>query len=228
MASGELADKFEVERLSSKNQMNRYLNVCRIGLAGMVAVAGVYGGVNSAFADVTVLNGSFTSLELPSANNYSVGVDIKEVEHWTFAAEPPHFAGLVTAGPPSGNTGGLQAFSPFPDGPNAAFISGQGEFSQKISGFKAGVGYQISFFSCARPDPYGPQSLEVSIDGTPLIFGGDAAVIPNSEEWTSYKSDPFFVTSGDHVLTFKGVLKSDFSSFVTQVEISTAPAAPAP
>lgn len=227
MAAGGSAGRFGAERLS-KNHMNGYLDVRRIGLAGIVAMAGVFGGIATAVADVVVLNGSFTSLELPQANNYSVGTDIKEVKHWTFSAEPPSFAGLVTAGPPAGNTGGLQAISPFPDGPNAAFITGQGEFSQKISGFKAGAGYQVRFFSCGRPDPYGPQTLEVSIDGKPLIFEGNTAVIPNSEEWKPYVSDPFLVTPGDHVLTFKGVLESDLSSFVTQIEISETPAGSAP
>ncbi len=81
-------------------------------------------------ADVVVLNGSFEATTLALGNNYTVGSDIAGVPDWTFSESASQVCGLATVGTSPGNTGGLQAFSPFPDGSNnAAFVYGQGTFS---------------------------------------------------------------------------------------------------
>jgi hypothetical protein len=191
-------------------------------LAAVALGTVVIGGTTPAIADVVVLNSSFEATELPWANNYSVGSDIDTVPNWTFTAVPPNYSGLVTAGTSPGNTGGLQAFSPFPDGHNAAFVSGRGTFSQTISGFKAGESYVVSFYSSSRPEPYGPQTVEVKMDDKTLTFGADSTIMPASDKWTLYTSKAFSATASAHTLSFTGLMISDVSSFITKVQITTA------
>lgn len=192
-------------------------------LAAVALGTVVIGGTTPAIADVVVLNSSFEASELPAANNYYVGPDIDSIPGWNFIGVPPQYSGLVTAGTSPGNTGGLQAFSPFPDGNNnAAFLMGRGSFSQTISGFKVGESYVVSFYSSSRPEPYGPQIVEVKMDDKTLTFGAESTITPTSDKWTLYTSKAFSATASAQTLSFTGVMISDLSSFITKLEITTA------
>ena len=182
----------------------------------------VIGGMTPAIADVVVLNSSFEADVLRLAETYYVGPDIDSIPGWKFSAVPPQYSGLVTVGPSPGNTGGLQALSPFPVGNNVAFVMGRGTFSQTISGFKAGESYVVSFYSSSRTEPYGPQIVEVKMDDKTLTFGDDSTITPPSDKWTLYTSKAFSATASAHTLSFTGVMTSDLSSFITKVEITAA------
>jgi hypothetical protein len=115
------------------------------------------------------------------------------------------------------------------DGNQAGFLHYQSSISQAISGFNAQQGYVLSFMAEGRgtqAGTAGSNDFDVLIDGTPVTFHGATSITPNGGVFTTYTSDPFFVTAGTHTLTFNGLdtLGGDRTSFIDDVSISDPPA----
>jgi hypothetical protein len=98
-----------------------------------------------------------------------------------------------------------------------------GFFEQSVAGFDAGTSYSVSFSAAGRLHPtladFGPNPMEVQIDGTPLTFGGNPTVTPPVGSYAVFTSDPFTVTAGAHTLRFQGLANGDKTSFVDAVSI---------
>ena len=196
-------------------------HMIKITVAAIAAV--IIFGARQLIADVIVLNRSFeANTSLNPQSSYTVGDDLPAVINWDFPAYPTQIAGLVTDGP-VGNFGGLQALSPFPQGSKAAFLYGNSTFSQSISGLEVGKKYVVSFWSSGRPAPYGPQEVQVRLDGAILTFGTGTNVTPSSSAWALYTSDAVVASSSTCTLSFTGVSSAEMSSFIDMVSVSEAP-----
>lgn len=180
-------------------------------LIALAALAGAMVLATGATADVIVLNGDFESPELSVTGQWytaTAGALPSIWGGWTFA----------TSGASSGNgivrgAGGVDSpdFPHLPPGNmQAAFVEGPGTFSQIVSGFVAGTA-SVSFAGEGRNPNLagtliGPNSVQVTLDGVPLLFGGVNSVTPAYGALQSFTSDLFAVTAGAHTLAFTGLL----------------------
>ena len=205
-------------------------------------VALVFGGTTPAIAAVVVANNSFeadTGVSLGVGENYYVGLSnsaITSVPGWTFHTYngTVRYNGIATQGSSLlANSGGLQSWSPYPNGTNAAFVEGGGSFSQTLSGFEIGQSYVVSFYAASRA-PYGDyfQDLIVKMDSQELSFGaasslrsdsGRVAIRPEANAWTLYSSDAFTAAASGYTLSFTGVYQSDRTAFIDVVNVAQIP-----
>jgi hypothetical protein len=203
------------------------MKIKHLTFLAVAAGALIMGGTTPVIAAPVVLNNSFEATTGPATlnpqNNYTVGFDLTSVVNWTFADYPTQIAGVVTAyGVSPTDRGGLQAWSPFPDGTNAAFVYGQSTFSQDVTGFDA-ASYTVSFYGSARPSYQ--NGLVVKLDGTTLTFNTPEVtwVLPTTDAWTLFTSDAFVTTAGTHTLSFTGSTGTDLSAFVDVVNVNAVP-----
>lgn len=203
--------------------------------AHTLTFSGLHGaGDNTAFIDLVtfaaspvgpalptgtrLINGSFESPGLGTMNSslqYNVSIDEQGGAGWTFNG----FSGIAAVG------SGFNVANT-PDGTQAGFLQNLGNFSQTITTFDAGL-YTLAFFAEGRPLPYGPQSVQVTLDGVPLAFGGALTVAPpQGATFVPYASDPFLLSAGPHTLTFSGLNGvGDNTAFIDRVTITAeAPA----
>lgn len=199
-----------------------------------VAVVGlVIGGTTPTMAAVVVANNSFeadTGVSLGVGANYYVGrttSEITSVPGWDFFTNDGtyRYNGLATQGSTLlENSGGLQSWSPYPDGNNAAFVLGGGSFSQTLSGFETGESYVVSFYAASRA-PYADmyQSVIVKMGDQTLLFGAASSITPEANAWTLYSSDAFTAAASAYTLSFTGVYMSDRTAFIDVVNVAQIP-----
>lgn len=179
------------------------------------------GGVGPAKANPVVPNSGFETPNLHGGYQYD-----PSGASWTF-------------GPPAGRGGeGIAANgSAFnvvgAAGNQAGFLQGTGMISQAVSGFSQGT-YTLSFLAEGRATQQGANPLEVTLDGTPLLFGGSTTITPPAgSTFVSYTSAPFTVTAGTHTLAFLGLNATqsptnDKTSFIDQVSFAPLVTTPEP
>ncbi len=167
---------------------------------------------------ISVTNSGFESAQLGGQTSYTTTYGslnpLTGIPGWTFGTSSGgSYDGIV-------RSGGLGATAP-PEGSQAAFLQGTGSFNQVLSGFAAGT-EQVTFDAEARPGGFGPQPIEVLLDGMPLTFGGQTTISPASGSWTSFTSDLAAVTAGSHTLTFSGTIPfgtSDLTTFLDEISV---------
>ena len=136
---------------------------------------------------------------------------------WTFS----NTAGIAANGSAFGVVGA--------DGNQAGFLQKLSNISQVVSGF-ANQSYIVRFLAEGRGTQggsAGSNDLQVSIDGTPLTFGGASSFTPGTGSFTTFTSDPIALTAGTHILTFTGLdtLGGDRTSFIDDVSVFDPPSA---
>ena len=209
----------------------------------VATVALVIGGTTPAIAAVVVANNSFEATTgLGVGETYYVNRGpayfTGSVPGWTFRTSDASYSfnGLVTQGSSESllaNSGGLQSWSPYPNGTTAAFVLGGGSFSQTLSGFEIGESYVVSFYAASRA-PYADmfQDLIVKLDNQELSFGaasslradsGRIAIRPEANAWTLYSSDAFTAAASGYTLSFTGVYQSDRTAFIDVVNVVQIP-----
>lgn len=207
----------------------------------VATVALVIGGATPAIADVVVINNGFeANTGLGVGETYYVnrgpGYFTGSVPGWTFRASDASYSfnGLATQGSTLlANSGGLQSWSPYPDGNTAGFVLGGGRLSQTLTGFEIGQSYVVSFYAASRA-PYGDffQDLIVKMDSQELSFGaasslrsdsGRVAIRPEANAWTLYSSDAFTAAASGYTLSFTGVYLSDRTAFIDVVNVAQIP-----
>jgi hypothetical protein len=164
-----------------------------------------------------LFNGSFESPGLGTgvfSYQYNVSIAQQGGAGWTFNGS----SGIAAVG---------SAFdvSNTPDGTQAGFLQGLGNFNQTVTDFDEG-NYTLSFFAEGRPGaPYGQQSVRVTLDGVPLGFGDSTTLAPpRGTTFVLYTSDLFHVSAGAHVLAFLGLNGSgDNTAFIDAVRIAPIP-----
>jgi hypothetical protein len=173
--------------------------------AVLVTLALVSGGVGQAKADPVVLNAGFESPDLNGGYQRAPnGAD------WTFTS----FSGEAANDSLFGVSNAT--------GNQAAFVQGDGYMLQDISGFSQTT-YTLHFLAEGRPANAGSNPLAITLDASPILFGGAITITPPSGfAFVSYTSDPFTVTAGIHTLTFQGLnvdqsAGNDKSSFIDEV-----------
>ncbi len=176
-------------------------------------------------ASISVTNSGFESAQLGGQTTYTKTFGTLDpltgIPGWTFGTSSGgSYDGIV-------RSGGLGATAP-PEGSQAAFLQGTGSFYHALNGFVAGT-EQVTFYAEGRPGGFGPQPIEVLLDGTPLTFGGLQTVSPASGSWISFTSDLAAVTVGSHTLTFSGTVPygtQDFTTFLDKISVvnNVAPA----
>jgi lysophospholipase L1-like esterase len=195
----------------------------------MVFVASII--ARTAVAAVNITNPSFESSQLSTSTytkTFGTLDPLTGVPGWTFGAS------TITPGSLDGIArlqGGFNMTAPL-DGSQAAFIQGTGAFSQSLTGFVDGW-TDVSFFCEGRPNGYGPQPIQVSLDNTVLTFTGVTTLSPATGGWVKYTTDPVQVTAGSHKLTFTGTVPygaQDKTSFIDSISVfnGTAPPPPPP
>jgi hypothetical protein len=140
---------------------------------------------------------------------------------WTFTQPGDNYGwgGILSTG-----------YSPFPySGPTAlwgaepaslyqvVFLGGLETMSQTFSGFVLGT-VTVSFYAQSRNGGYGPDNLQVMLDGTALTFGASTTITPG-EHMILYTSVPYAVTAGSHTVAFKGLTHTDVSSMIDDVGV---------
>ena len=168
---------------------------------------------------VSVTNSGFESAQLGAQTSYTTTFGslnpLTGVPGWTFGTSSGgSYDGIV-------RSGGLGVTAP-PDGSQAAFLQGSGSFFQVLSGFVSGT-EQVTFYAEGRTGGFGPQPIEVLLDGTPLTFSGQTTVSPASGSWTSFTSDITAVTAGSHTLTFEGTIPygaQDLTTFLDGIGVT--------
>jgi len=201
----------------------------------IVTVTNGGGATNSAPASLTVLplpgagsKRAFVTVINPSFEDSQQAEDIYTspfgtldsqagIPGWQFnASGGDSFSGIVTE---NGTLFGSPKY--IPQGWQAAFVQGTGQFTQSVT-FKTAGTYVIRFRACGRSSASGGAGAEtvlVSVDGNSL-----GTFTPGTTQWTLFTSNPFNVTAGVHVLTFAGTVpytQSDRTSFIDDVQIVT-------
>ncbi len=177
-------------------------------------------GAGSPRSFVTVINPSFEDSQ-QSGDIYTLPFGTLSpqtgIPGWQFnASGGDSFSGIVTE---NGTLFGSPKY--IPQGWQAAFVQGTGQFTQSVT-FKTAGTYVIRFRACGRSSASGGAGAEtvlVSVDGNSL-----GTFTPGTTQWTLFTSNPFNVTAGVHVLTFAGTVpytQSDRTSFIDDVQIVT-------
>jgi len=179
-------------------------------------------GTGAVRAFVTVINPSFEdSQQAGDAYTTSFGTldRLAGIPGWQFnSSVGDSYAGIVTE---NGTLLGSPKY--IPQGWQAAFIQGTGQFSQSVTFNSAGT-YVIRFRACGRSSAgggAGAETIAVLIDGNSL---GTFTPGTTATQWTLYTSNPFNVTAGIHVISFAGTVpytQSDRTSFIDDVQIVT-------
>ena len=107
-------------------------------------------------------------------------------------------------------------------GNQAAFIQSAGSSISQAFDFSGGY-FSVSFLAEYRNN-YGGNTINVSVDGQKLTFGGLDAFSPSTgSTFSTYQSDLIELAAGQHVLTFAGTSLPDYTTFVDDVSISAVP-----
>jgi PEP-CTERM motif len=218
-----------------------YMKINYLTFLAVATVALVIGGTTPGIAAViTVANNSFEATTgLGTTGTYYLGrgpaSDLTSVPGWDFFENNGEYRynGLVTQGSSLlANSGGLQSWSPYPNGTTAGFVLGGGSFSQTLSGFEIGESYVVSFYAASRA-PYADmfQDVIVKMDGQELSFGaassrrenGRILIRPEANAWTLYSSDAFTAAASGYTLSFTGVYQSDRTAFIDVVNVVQIP-----
>jgi hypothetical protein len=204
----------------------------KINYLTFLAVALVIGGTTPAIAAVVVTNNSFEATTgLGTTGTYYLGGGppprLTSVPGWDFFTNDGtyRYNGLVTQGSSLlANSGGLNSWSPYPNGTNAAFIEGGGSISQTLTGFEIGQSYVVSFYAASRaPYEEGYQDVIVKMDGQALRFGAASWIRPEANAWTLYSSDAFNAAASGYTLSFTGVYLNDRTAFIDVVNVVQIP-----
>lgn len=147
---------------------------------------------------------------------------------WTFSGK----GGIARNQSSYTSTGQPQA----PEGSQAAMLlTNDSSFSTLVSGFEAGVTYSLSFSAAGRngsgvEGPYGPNTIEVLLNGTPLLFSGNATLTPavSASTYTTYTTDEFTTSGGSLELKFSGLTAGDKTSFIDDIRFNFVAEADAP
>jgi hypothetical protein len=100
--------------------------------------------------------------------------------------------------------GGLVGETAAPEGLASAFIEGQGQLSQTITGFTNAAQYTVSFY--AEKYSGGATALQLLMDSTVLTFSSATSLTATSStSFVQYTTDRFGVTAGSHTLTINGI-----------------------
>ncbi|NDP22956.1 MAG: T9SS type A sorting domain-containing protein, partial [Paludibacter sp.] len=100
-----------------------------------------------------------------------------------------------------------------PDGIQTAVIQGSGSFYQDFT-FAAGS-YKITFYAAYRPINTNTQSINVYCDD--VLIG---IIVPTSSaSYGYYSTNSFTVSAGSHRINFAGVLSTDNSTFIDDVNL---------
>lgn len=101
--------------------------------------------------------------------------------------------------------------------------------SQWVSGFEAGD-YTLTFSAGSWLD-FGPNPLEVSLDGEQLLFSGSLSVAPSGGAgFTSFTSNVFTASAGSHLLLFSSQFTTNekLATFIDNVAFQSVTAVPEP
>jgi lysophospholipase L1-like esterase len=179
-------------------------------------------GAGAVRAFVTVINPSFEDSQQAGdiyTSPYGILDPQTGVPGWQFnASGGDSYSGI-------GTEFGTLLGSPkyVPQGWQAAFIQGTGQFSQPVTFNTAGT-YVIRFRACglgSASGGAGAETIAVSVDGNSL---GTFTPGTTATQWTLFTSNPFNVAAGVHVLAFAGTVpytQSERTSFIDDVQIVT-------
>jgi len=172
----------------------------------------------SAQTFVTVINPSFEDPQ-QSGDVYTSPLGtlnaLTGVPGWQFSVSAgDSFSGIVT------ETGTLMGSPKYiPQGWQAAFIQGTGQFSQSVT-FNAAGTYVVRFRAEGRSNGgAGAEPILVMVDGNAI-----GTFTPAITQWALFMSPPFSVAAGVHIVSFAGTVpysQSDRTSFVDAVQIVT-------
>ncbi len=169
-------------------------------------------------AIVTVINPSFEDSQ-QSGDTYTTpfgSINPRTgVPGWQFSSSASNsYSGIVTE---TGATFGSPKY--IPQGWQAAFVQGTGQFSQAVTFNTTGT-YLIRFRAEGRSNAgAGAQTIILTVDGNAV-----GTFTPLTTQWAVYTSSEFNVNAGVHVLSFAGTVpysQSDRSSFIDAVQIVT-------
>jgi hypothetical protein len=128
----------------------------------------------------------------------------------------------------------LSAYQPLagsnaPEGSQSALLIGQNQCSTTVAGFEAGVSYSLSFEALGRAGTFGPNGIEVLLDGNPLEFLAATSITPSQAAWGTFTTDAFTTSGGSFALTFLGLTPGDKATFIDDVRFNfVAEAVPEP
>ncbi len=177
------------------------------------------GGDNTAFIDAVrvatlIPNSGFEAPALGGGYQYT-----PSGARWVFGANPSA-AGIT------GNGSGFTVGNPnAPEGVQAAFLQGTGNFHQSIGPLRAGTAYALIFAAAQRgiccAANGSAEDFQVLLDGAPL-----GAFKPASTSYTYLTTGVFTTTTGMHTLTFTGLdtAGGDNTAFIDDVRLLTYPA----
>jgi hypothetical protein len=136
---------------------------------------------------------------------------------WTFSGK----GGIARNQSSYTSTGQPQA----PEGSQAAMLlTDNSSFSTLVSGFEAGVTYSLSFSAAGRAGTpaLGPNTIEVRLGGSPLLFSGNATLTPtvSGSTYTTYTTDEFTTSGGSLELEFAGLTAGDKTSFIDDIRFN--------
>jgi hypothetical protein len=116
-----------------------------------------------------------------------------------------------------------------PEGSQSALLIGQQQFSTTVTGFEAGVAYSLSFEALGRAGAFGPNGIQVLLNGTILEFLSATSITPSQAAWGTFTTDAFTTLGGSFELTFLGLTAGDKATFIDDVRFNfVAEAVPEP
>ena len=185
--------------------------------SGGTTINGVSGTTGTS---LTVVNASF---EVPAISNW-------DYQNTSGAANTYNFNGMSGFGWTFGTGCGLDHNSgtwytlAAPNGSQAAFIQGAGgtaSLAQSLS-FPVTGTYTISFSCVGRGGIYGPNDIQVQMDGA--VLATISAASQSQTAWQAYTATYRCTAAGSHTLAFVGVTTNgDKSSCIDKVQVA-APA----
>jgi len=121
------------------------------------------------------------------------------------------------------------ALSYAPEGSQVALLMGTTQFSTTVAGFEAGVSYTLSFEALGRSSTFGPNAIQVLLNGNILKFSDALSITPSQTAWNTFTTDAFTTSGGSFDLTFLGLTSGDKATFIDDVRFNfVAEAIPEP
>ncbi len=182
-----------------------------------------FAGVDPTLADFTALLDQVSLDNVPATGLSDPGFENPSQGTGKFQYDPTGSAWSFTGGAGlAGNGSGFTSGNPnAPQGGQVAFLQTKGGAISQAVNFPTAGSYVISLSAAQRAN-FGTSDEEVQVEVDGAVVD---TITPASTNYTTYTTPSFYVTAGNHTITFVGLnpTTGDHTALLDQVSIYSAP-----